>query len=141
MHFQLSLIASVLTLVQGVYYRRFEVTSPLSNTIWLTTKTEQITWRNITPAWVEWPTYSNINLRKASDPTFDLVIGTNVTSMDYEYNFNVPKNLPNGDDYFVRIFPIRVNWFGPDGARLKPIISANSNPFVIVGGQGDCKYN
>jgi len=132
-----ALLVALFGVSQAVYYRRFVVTSPQANNVWLTGETAQITWRNITPAWVEWPTYSDINLRRSSDSSFSLNIAKNVLSADYNYNWTIPKSLANQDDYFISIQPIRVNWFGPDGQRLKPIVQANSLPYLIVGGKGD----
>jgi len=126
--------------VEAVFYRRFQVVAPLANTIWLTGKTVPITWQNITPTGIPFPTYSNINLRRLGDSTFNVNIATNISSSLYNYNWKVPANLANQDDYYVRIFPIRNEgeWLY-NGTLLKPIISANSAPFVTVGGAGDCK--
>jgi hypothetical protein len=94
--------------------------------IWFTGETRTIFWRKAyVPPPPEPPTL-NITLRRTSDSDFRLPITKLYETNKLTYKWKIPTNLPNADDYYIRIQPNRPLPGKPN------IMGSKSKPFTIV---------
>lgn len=114
------------------------MTTPAANNIWLTGETHRIQWENITPEGIDFPPTTHIRLRNLENASFVYNIADDVPTDKFHFDWKVPAELANLDTYYIRLLPQRQNPLRPDGTPMPNIVSSNSRPFLIVGGQGDC---